>query len=353
MNTATTILPVGNAVLYENRNTWLADRRSAAPDYAFGATDCTAVLGRGYASPWEVYLGARGELPPKEDTPDLRRGRKWESRVREDYEEATGHLVSAPLCRVQSESHPWLRPSPDGFAYDGNLLEWGGLECKTDRHGDRWGEDGTIIDSWAGDAADLVPPAYAMQCYFLLAATRLPWWDIAVEIPSRADFVELRVLRLVADPSTQDELVGLVAEWRERHLVGGEEPPVDGSPALTAHLTRRFPGRGDKALRLASLDEVRLMDEYVALGHDIDAAEERRAILKNDLLGRLGDGYGLTRETDAKGARIIAVRSAGRRTISVGDVEKSSPELFDALNERGLVKTGAPSTSLRPYGFPK
>jgi len=342
---------------YPHRDAWLADARRGAPDYHLGATACAAILGHGYRTPWDVYVEAHhGSTQP--DSAVLARGRRWESRGREDYELAADAHVWAPLARVSHPDASWLSASPDGIVVD--EAGWsadgcpvsddyllGGWEGKTSTILDAWGEDGTTIGSYSQPGSQgVLPIGYAIQVYTLLACSGLPWWDLTVALPSRSELIELRTYRLMADPDIQALILDEVGEWRERHLVRGEDPPIDGSSGCAAHLARRYPGTGKVTVR-ATAEQAGLVRELAELKAEVRHLRDEERRLGNALKSAIGDGYGLALD---EGGKALCVRVAGRRTVSLSGIEKARPDIYRVLEEADLIRTGEPSSQIRLYG---
>ena len=343
----------GRLETYPDRAAWLADAGRQAPEYRLGATACASILRRGWSSPWDVWCEAREAPEPRPDDGTLSRGREMEPVILAEYQRTrdTERVATfAALHRVVHAEHSWLAPSPDALvALDDD--DDGGWEGKTDAYGDGWGEDGRLIQRWDESAVDLVPAGYAIQVYVLLAATGLPWWDVTVAIPMRGKFLDYRTIRLERDATTQEEIVETVRAWRERHLVGGEWPPIDATQGCGRGLARRFAG-SSKTKRPASSSEAALVAEYATLGREAKAIEERRDLLSHQLQEAIGADYGglVLPAVDGKPPTAIVVRSAGRRSVALSAIEKRRPDLAEALAAADLIHTGAASAHIRTYG---
>ncbi|MDI7267582.1 MAG: YqaJ viral recombinase family protein [Myxococcota bacterium] len=336
---------------YPDRDSWAADRRSGAPDWCLGATDAAAIQGVGWRTPWGLWSDARGESPSQADSPILRRGRRWEAPVLDAYHEATKYSVQGLVARVAHPEHAWLRASPDAVAEDDETRR-GLVEIKTAGSSDGWGEDGTLVRQWDEGAERLIPAGYAVQVYVQLACSGLPWCDVVVAIPDRVELVAIRVLRIEADLETQGALVASVAAWRERHLLGGEPPPLDGTSDCTRAIARRFRGDGTKQVRPATAAERALVESYASCKARLRALEDEGDKLRNRILESIGDSYGLeVPGLGPKPGKALAVRSAGRESVSLARLREQAPDVLETLRRRALVSHGEPSTSLRLYGL--
>lgn len=291
--------------IYRDRESWLQARRA---NHRISSTDVARILGVSpFGGPWDVRAEKRGH-PTKRWTPsklrDLERGRRREAGILTDYAELTGFGVSPCHGQVILEhaEHPWAVGSPDGFAIDA-FRDDRGVEAKSDRIGRGWGTSGTVIERWDAESAAVVKPYYALQAYWLMecAGPEFKAWDLVVEIPRAFDFPELRVFTLRRDQETQDELVATVAAWRERHLIGDDDLDIDASPACASVLAERFatPIGGPRA---ATADETPVVLGWMQAQRDLNDAEERKALLANQLLAIVGDGTGLTIGEPRRGA---------------------------------------------------
>lgn len=358
-----------NLQTYPDRASWLAGRGSGA--HPIGGSDIPAIMGRAPKSwgrsPWSLWARARG-LEVGGFTPaqqrDLDRGRRWELPILEDYAERTGASLTlrGTLATAIHPLHSWARCSPDEIAItaDGQT---GLVEVKTDRHGHRereagdhryrWGEDGTVIDSWDESTAALMPPHVALQVLWSLEVTGLPWCDIVVGMPQRGQIEpEVRALRLMAQPAIQADLLGYVAAWRERHMVGEERPEIDASADCTDSL-RLLYGEApeEKATVPADAEQRELVLALREARDRKNKAETEAEELSNRLIAAIGDGYGVSIDTGAKKpATCILVRKAGSERVSIGEVRKH-PDILALLQARGLVEKGEGSISVMTYGL--
>ena len=337
-------------LLFDTREQWLAYRGA---EHRVSSTDVAAILGVSpFASPWSVYAakveGVGRRWSPAE-LADLERGHKWEGRILEDYTDLTGRDVVRPgIAIIVHDDHPWAIASPDGWVFDaGNAGADpdGGVEAKTSRDESGWGPHGAEIRNWGLGSNAIIPPYYATQVYWCLAITGLPWWDVAVAIPQARDFPEVRAIRVWRDAETQQALLDQVGAWRERHLVGGEAPPIDGTDACAASLRRRFPTAA-REKRAATGEEEALILRLAAAKRRQREAETEADLVKNLLAERIGDAKGLTFGTPGKGVPGVTwVRGSGRSHLSASGVLAERPDLADLLARH--------TAQGEPYAYPK
>lgn len=334
---------------FRTREEWAEARRS--PD-TLGASEVAAALGvHPQVEPWALWERKRGIATPDRDAGVLARGNRWEAAVLAEYEDASGGRVVTPdallgLRRgpviLSRPGVPWLRESPDAFAYDGRTGELGHVEAKTALHRDAWTpEQGVIVERWADGCEALLPAHYAVQAYVQLEVTGLPWNDVCALVP-QGGWLAVRWVRLLRDAETQGQIVEAADAWRQRHLIDGEPPPVDGSRPCNRFLARAFQAR---PARVATADEAARIRELAALRAQRKAIEARAEVLTNELV------------TAAAGARLTVSAEkgapygqpqviAGRTTVDGARLRAEFPEAFAACS-----RTGTPSVSFNTYRF--
>lgn len=228
--------------VYHTEAEWQAARRRAA---RISATTAATVLGLSpWATPWDAWEEAQGRAPERTAKPWQERGQRLERRTLAEYGQ-TLH-VSAPGDiwggRWVLLADGWRVQSPDAFAWDGE--RWGQVDAKVYTQ-PVWGEG--VVTEWGPGAEEIIPLYCAVQGYWQLAVSGLPWVDFAVKqgalVRGRALFPDgVQVVRLCRDEAMQRALVDAVGEWRERHLLRGLPPEVDATPACGRYLAQRFAG---------------------------------------------------------------------------------------------------------------
>jgi predicted phage-related endonuclease len=336
---------------FPTRAAWLASR---ADRRVIGASEAAMALGVSpYGTAWSLWESKQGPTAEKRGD-QLQRGQRWESAVLAEYEDESGREVLTPSTAVQLDGGivvlanrrvPWLRETPDAFAID-RRGELGQVEAKTAVQAHVWSpEPGIVIERWDDAHASLIPPHIAIQGYVQLIVTDLPWVDVCALVP-RGRWLTLRYVRLERDVDTQQQLESALTEWRERHLLHGEPPAVDGSEACNHYLARAFPSASGarKPQRGAAPDELARMVELAEVRQQIKALEARADLLRNELLQR-AEGHKLTVgfKTGPYGQTEI---SAGRLSVDLEGLRREAPELVARHEHRG-----APSAAFKLYRF--
>jgi putative phage-type endonuclease len=331
-----------------SRERWLSSRAES-----IGASEAAMALGVSpYGTPWRLWELKRAQAPAERGKDILQRGHRWEPAVLAEYADESGATVLDPgkACGVETgqivtlarRDLPWLRETPDGFSVD-RAGQLGQVEAKTALRAHEWSpEPGIVIDRWDDAHAEIVPPHYAIQGYVQLIVTGLPWVDLCALVP-RYGWLAVRYVRLQRDPETQDQITQALVEWRERHLIAGEPPPLDGSEPCNRYLAKRFPSPSgkEKPTRGATREEIDLLFELAEINARAKADKERHDVLRNLLLERaqgerlsIGHAYGQPQN------------NSGKRLVDLDALREEAPELV-AKHER----KGAPSASFNLYRF--
>lgn len=230
---------------------WLAARRTG-----ISASDVAAVLGFGpYKTPWEVWADKTGARTRETDAgrEAIRLGNAMEPWLLAQAR----HLRSKPSIEVARTgsrlyAHPqqrWALASPDGVATDGGAVVYG-IEAKTAGLASGYGTP----DGWSDTRA---PLGYEMQCRWQMYVLGWP----RVQLVALVAGLGLRTYTYERDVGTEADMVAQVAEWRQQHLVRGDEPPM--GPADNALMDATHPTTGGGSVRLDDVpDLAELLYEY-------------------------------------------------------------------------------------------
>jgi putative phage-type endonuclease len=211
------------------RQDWLARRRELIT-----ASDVAAILGE------DTHRGALAAYAEKvgglevEDSLPMRRGRRWEGVIAEEYAEQTGREVRdlGPFVIQQHPTIPWLGATLDRVTLRGDYF--GPLQIK-------------MVLGSAQDWRDGAPAAYQIQCQIEAACFGSSWCSLAGLIGPGP--------LAVYDFERDDEFLRLalpkLEEFRER-VLRRDPPPADATPGTSA-AARRLWAVGDG--KTVALDE--------------------------------------------------------------------------------------------------
>ena len=218
--------------------------------------------------------------------------------------------------------------TPDAFGYDPLSGTWGLPEAKTSAAPEAGGES-CEIKCWDDECSAIVPAHIALQGYWYLACTDLPWLDVVVLIVSQANS-ELRVrrYRLHCNADLQGNLVETISRWRAAHLVGDEPPDVTSEPQCRDFLGTRF-GKSD-TFRDPTQAELALAQEFISVRRRIKDDEKRAKYLEALLMEHMGEAGGLYLPGDSARGRRPVLR---RVSVSAYDV----PEITNKARHQPAV----------------
>lgn len=281
----------------DSREEWLAARRSLVT-----ASDAAAILG---CSPWgsalSVYAEKVGAAEGLADNPLLRRGRRMQDLVLDEYMEATGNNARPEPEHVIRLHHdyPWLGASLDAEcagSHPDEQDEWCPLELKT---GGDWSE-------WEGDRA---PVQYEVQLQIQMAVTGARYGTLAC----------LRSLRdeapLVRDRERDDDFLAAALPALQRfheHLARREPPPACGWPGELQAAKKLW--RGPQADDTVDFSRVLHRVEGWELARQRERVEKARGdeheaalwlALADAKFGALPDGSYIRGRVFRNGARVL------------------------------------------------
>lgn len=230
---------------------WLAVRRTG-----ISASDVAAVLGFGpYKTPWEVWADKTGVRTREVDATReaIRLGNAMEPwllaqarhlRSRESIEVArtSARLYAHP-------QHRWALASPDGAASEAGAVAYG-IEAKTAGLASGYGAPAGWSDTRA-------PLGYELQARWQMYVLGWPRVDLIALVAS----LGLRTYTFERDLSTEADMAAQVAEWRQKHLVRGDEPAMGPGDNALMDATHPTTDGGSVALDDVA-DVVELLYEY-------------------------------------------------------------------------------------------
>lgn len=248
------------------------ERRKAG----IGGSEIAAVLGESrFATPFDVWL-SKTQGWVTEETEDMRRGSFLEDGIARWY--ASRYGIEGKLVEPGTTVHatrPIALCTPDRIV--------GGLARRLvsikapRRGGDLWGEPGT----------DHVPPEYLLQLQ----------WEHAICSSHGALSDEMHLAALVdgdlavyitqADRELQAWMLDYAEQWWARHVVGGEQPSLDGSSQAKEWLKSRFPKDAGE-VREATARETRLLVELQLAEGEADKWAGEVETLKSELKLSMG-----------------------------------------------------------------
>lgn len=256
-----------------------------------GGSDVAAVLGveGAFGGPWRVWRSKVAEVVDEID-PDLALvGNELEPVVIELAARRLGMAIADGPAALRHPTAP-LGGHPDAWLGGAAGIE--GLEVKTIQRG-----------------GPLRLAAYEAQARTYMACSGAPRWHLValhvrpfsaalalrwagLTVAERASAIEALGWQVDVQTFERDErlerfMVSTLTDWWNRHVVGGEEPEVDGSSDCADALLAAHPLAED--IEIDAEDIADAVRDYRDLGTQIKELEARRDAAANTIKARLGD----------------------------------------------------------------
>ena len=298
-------------------------------ELSLGATDIPAVMGISpFNDAWGVWASKLKLIGPKEQTPAMYWGSKLEPVIAQAFAEKMGVPVEWWNRRLYSQERPWQSATPDAFVLDPLSVEDGHpercavLEVKTAglQYAGDWDRD--------TDSEDGIPEHYYAQLIWQMSVTRLPKAWIAVLIGGQ----DFRVYSVPFDREAEEVLLEAGDDFWRHHVLAGVEPPLSGSESARQYLRSRYPRHTEK-IRLATAEEIEVLDRYAELRALLKQGAERRKTLENQITAAIGDAEGLKWD----GGKFTWKRTKDSHPINWEGLAKSQLCLRTEEEQRDLV----------------
>lgn len=246
---------------------WYEARREA-----ISASEIPVVLGlapQDWGSPFDLWWHKRTGADSQPENPDMRRGRRLEPMVLEDFAEAHPEFKLLPSVTVRNIERPWQMATPDGLITEGDDA-LGSVEAKTAFTRSEWGEPGT----------DDIPVYYRAQVLWQMDTLGV---NVAyVPVWFGTQYAEYVVEYDEADAKfMRDKAEAFLTSVRE-----DRQPDIDDSIATARRLKHLHPDVEDIEVEVAPA----VIAQYHAAKRLRDAAEARMRLAENRIRYRLGRG---------------------------------------------------------------
>jgi len=259
---------------------YLSPEWYAARADGISASEIAAVLGLSpWVSPFDLWWLKRTGEDSQDENRGMRRGRRYEALILEDFGEAHTEFMVRPSVTVRNVERPWQLSTPDGLAYDGEhdppWGEWSdyepvaAIEAKTGQRRE-WGEPGT----------DDIPVHYRCQVIWQmdtlgLNVAYLPvlFGDQYAEYVVEYDEADAKLMR--------DRAEVFLESVRDDQM-----PDVDDTSATARRLKKLHPDVEDVEVEVPSA----VLAQYHTAKRLRDAAESRMRLAENRLRSHLGNG---------------------------------------------------------------
>ena len=276
------------AIVHSPREQWLLARREWLSDGpVLTASDIAAILNEDeHRGPLAVALAKRGDTP--EDNLAMRRGRRFERAIGEEYSEQAGRPVT-PWPAYELVTHPdipWLKATPDALT--------AGSPASPDPFGGAVAEsrDGRVVGSAplqikmaigsAKEWKDEPPLAYVIQTNVEMACLGASWGVLAGLVGPGP----LATADLVRDKQFFAAMLPHLEAFRAL-LARGELPEADAKPGTSEAIRRFWANANGETVPLEASD-MQLVQAWEKCGDQEAAAKVAGDVVENMLRRRLG-----------------------------------------------------------------
>ena len=302
---------------------WKAERRSY-----IGASDVPAILGLSpFGSAYDVWLAKKG-LAEDVMSDAMRWGHYHEPNIAAEYQRAFPDVRLEMVGTKPHAKYPWLRATIDRMVH-GPLGSWP-LEIKSTSEylGDRWGDVNT----------DDVPDHVNVQAQVQLMVEDKPFAHAAVLV----GHCDCRLPYLIeADSELQEMILDRCHDFRERSMLGDEEPEITG-PNAEAHLKKKYQKHTD-VVRILQGEQAELHARLIETYRERKALEEVEKDLKAQVMAMIAGDYGVK----SAAGKTIWYEVGGRSSVDTNGlithlkVPKAVVETY--------TRTGNPSRTFRNF----
>lgn len=258
-----------------DKELWLAMRRSGV-----SGTDIAALSGMNpYRRIYDVFLSKLGLTDDNVDNPYMRRGRRMEPVLVEDYEDMTGYRT-ARVGLLRHPKHEIVLGSPDRLVVDEkeNILH--GLEIKT--------ANARQAPHWGPPETDIIPDQYLLQCQWYMLASDIERWDVIVSIGGELP----QIYHIEYNDELCQKLLDIAWQFWQKHILTKEPPSVDESESAAKMLAKLY-HKADLDIMEADEEEERLIASLTRKRGELGALENEVRLLENKLKEKMGDHGGL------------------------------------------------------------
>lgn len=298
--------------LYKKHNTlnmsheeWLECRRQG-----IGGSDAGALCGvNPYASPVTVYLDKTGQSAEKEDTTQMRVGRKLETAVADFFCEDTDKKVKRQNAIFYHPEHPFMLANVDRLVIGENA----GLECKTTSSygAEKW-KDGKI------------PESYEIQCHHYMAVTGADRWYISCLV-GNSQIIHRTIER---DEEIIRDLIRIEEDFWNNYVLAGVTPPPDGSAASEDIIKQRYPESNSDLL----LDLPDGLEKQLIRVKEIDALAEKLKAEKDEICQTVKEFMGEAEK--AVGTRLnVTWKTQQQNRVDTAALKKKHPNIWEECSK--------------------
>ena len=307
----------------DDREAWLEARRAG-----IGGSDAAALFGvHPYSSLTKLWAEKTGRLPPDEDTPLLRWGRRLEPAILDEYSYVTG-LELARGHDVVPDRVAEIRPGVSMLRHPDLAEMIGNTDSIALDHEIGHG----VVDAKACNpykfrtwiAKGRPDLNYLVQLTHYMEITGLRWATIAAFTGITEG---IYIYEYEYDPEQGARLKELIDTFWRRYVVRDQQPPADDHPATRDAIKGIYPRDNGRVVHLTGPAE-EWAAEFDDIAAEINALKADQELVKTKIIatlgesqaGKLGDGSGFTFKAGKRGRSLRRASSKAMRKLT-GDTK--------------------------------
>lgn len=284
------------------REEWLRWRRMG-----IGGSDVSIIAGvNKFRSIFQLWMEKTGQEEPRETESEYAHfGTVLEPVVKKEFTRRTGLKVRSRRAILQSEEHPFMLADLDGVINENGKMCI--FEAKT--------ASAYKLETWE----EGVPLEYLYQVQHYMEVTGAEKTYIAALVGG-SRFIYHEVLR---DEEMIAQIVQMEKTFWEKYVLGGMEPPADGSEATARFLDEKYQASNGGSIELP-MEALPLCEQYEKISSQLKELgkqkEEAANKIKNYLKGN---------ETGTVGGRKVTWKPVVSTTFDKKGLEREHKDIYE------------------------
>ena len=271
-----------------------------------GSHDTSAISGLNpWRKPINVYMDKLNLSLPQEPTERMRWGLTLQNPILNEFADRMGGVTLEPERLIRHPTLPWFGGTPDAIIAGRKA----GVDAKNVQFNrGEWGDEGS----------DQVPRYILFQCHHFMTLLDYERWYVAALFGG----CELRVYEVERDAELSDMIIEMDGNFWNDHIQKEIPPEIDGSEGWKKYAERMHP-KDSGEVRLATFDEILLLDELRQVEDVLKEAEAKSKKLKNTLRASMADASGI----DCEVAKVSYRIAKGRTDIDTTTLKEFFPDV--------------------------
>lgn len=240
-----------------------------------GGSEIAAIVGENpWQSSFDVWVSKTTDWEQPIDD-NMKRGIFLEKGILDWYLDRTDETL------MQLPEHGFVGPHPSRCSPDAVTNEGIIVSIKSPARGGPW---------WGPYGSGIVPTQYMLQLqweHHVLSNSVSYGMSDEMRLAALVDG-ELRIYKIQADKTMQQNLQAMAEAWWQTHIVNGVKPIVMGTENTMRYLTDKRALIEDLEQRDATQDEALLMVEHAEIKKEMQRLNDRIDIIKNRLRDSIG-----------------------------------------------------------------